>query len=93
MNDRNIIWLPRVRKKLIQYRNYQFTPEETYNFISQIVLEIERLLENPVLGRTYAEEVGDYRGMSRVVIKKFRIYFEKIHNNIVIVAILFPGEE
>lgn len=93
MSDRNIVWLPSVRNKLIKYRNYRFTPDETLVYISQIVLEIESLLKNPILGRTYTEEVGDYRGVSRVLVKKFRIYYQQVHNDIVIVAILFPGEK
>ena len=92
MNDRKVVWLPSVRSKLLQYRNERFSSEETLVYISQIVMETERLLKNPVLGRTYTEETGDYKGVSRVLIKKFRIYFEQIHNDFVIVAILFPGE-
>ncbi|MDO9536540.1 MAG: type II toxin-antitoxin system RelE/ParE family toxin [Bacillota bacterium] len=93
MSYRNIIWLPTVRKKLIQYRSYRFTPEETLDYISQIVLETENLLKNPVIGRTYTEELGDYKGMSRVVIRRVKVYFELIRDDIVIVAILFPGEK
>jgi plasmid stabilization system protein ParE len=70
-----------------------FTPDETLDYVSQIVLEIESLLKNPVLGRTYTEEVSDYRGVSRVIVKKFRIYYQQDHNDIVIVAILFLGEK
>ncbi|MBS4031020.1 MAG: hypothetical protein KGZ63_06315 [Clostridiales bacterium] len=50
-------------------------------------------MKNPILGRAYTEEVGDYRGVSRVLVKKFRIYYQQIHNDIVIVAILFPGSK
>lgn len=92
MNSRNIIWLPNVRDKLTKFRSPRFTPEETFDFISQIVLETEDLLKNAVVGRTYTEESGEYKGVSRVVIKKFRIYFEQADKDIVIVAILFPGE-
>ncbi len=83
----------RVRKKLIQYRSNRFTPEETLNYISQIVSETERLLKNPILGRAYTEEIGEYKGISRIIIKKFKVYFEKVNNDIVIIAILFPGEK
>ncbi|NEU30325.1 type II toxin-antitoxin system RelE/ParE family toxin [bacterium LRH843] len=92
-NSRNIIWLPSVRDKLIQFRSARFTAEETLDFISNVVLEVESLLENPVVGQVYTEEKGKYKGMSRIVIKRFRIYFEQIQNDIVIVAILFPGEK
>jgi hypothetical protein len=64
MNDRSVVWLPSVRSKLLQFRNEKFTPEETFVYISQIVLETERLLKNPVLGRTYTEEAGDYKGVA-----------------------------
>ncbi|ODG91560.1 hypothetical protein BED47_07120 [Gottfriedia luciferensis] len=90
---RNVIWLPNVRNKLTQFRSIRFTPEETFDFISQIVLETEDLLKNEVIGKAYTEEFGNYKGISRVVIKKFRIYFERVNNDIVIVAIVFPGEK
>ncbi|MHA6480983.1 GNAT family N-acetyltransferase [Paenibacillus sp. strain BS8-2] len=61
MNDRNIIWLPSVRSKLIQFRSDRFTPEETLDFISQLVLEAEDFLGNPVIGKTYREELGVYK--------------------------------
>ncbi len=86
MNERNIICPPRVRKKLIQYRSNRFTPEETLNYISQIVSETERLLKNPILGRAYTKEIGEYKGISRIIIKKFKVYFEKANNDIVIIA-------
>ncbi|SFC92825.1 type II toxin-antitoxin system RelE/ParE family toxin [Bacillus sp. UNCCL81] len=90
---RNVIWLPNVRNKLTQFRSIRFTPEETFDIISQIVLETEDLLKNEVIGKAYTEEFGNYKGISRVVIKKFRIYFERVNNDIVIVAIVFPSEK
>ncbi|WP_254119242.1 hypothetical protein [Bacillus sp. FJAT-29790] len=63
------------------------------DYISQFILETEDLLKTNVVGRMYTEELGTYKGMSRVVVKKFRIYFKQIHNDIVIVAIMFPGEK
>ncbi|MEX0637076.1 MAG: hypothetical protein WD135_09935, partial [Ferruginibacter sp.] len=71
MSSRSIIWLPTVRTKLLQFRSERFTPEETFDFIFQVVLEAEEMVKNPVLGRTYIEEFGDNRGMSRIVIRKF----------------------
>jgi hypothetical protein len=55
-------------------------------------LETEDLLRNPVLGKTYTEELGKYKGISRIVVRKFRVYFQEIKNEIIILAILFPGE-
>ncbi|MBD2868895.1 type II toxin-antitoxin system RelE/ParE family toxin [Paenibacillus arenilitoris] len=93
MNPRNIIWLPSVRNKLIQFRSDRFTPEETLDFISHLVLEAEDLLGNPVIGKSYTEETGEYKGVSRIVISKFRIYYELVRDEIIILAILFPGEK
>lgn len=92
MNSRKVVWLPLVRDKLVQYRSIRFTPEETFDFISQIVLETEDLLKNPVLGKAYTEEFGKYKGISRIVVRRFRVYFKEINNEIIILAILFPGE-
>ena len=92
MNSRNVIWPISVRGKLIQFRSIRYTPEETFDFIAQLILEIEDLLKNKAIGRAYTEEFGKYKGISRIVVKKFRIYFEQINNDIIIVAILFPGE-
>jgi hypothetical protein len=58
MNSRKVVWLSLVRDKLVQYRSKRFTPEETFDFISQFVLETEDLLKNPVLGKVYTEEFG-----------------------------------
>jgi plasmid stabilization system protein ParE len=67
-------------------------PSETLDFISQLVLETEELLKNPFVGKVYTEEFGKYKGISRIVIKKFQIYFKQVENDIVIIAILFSGE-
>ena len=93
MNSRNIIWPPVVREKLSQFRSEHFTPEETLNFIYQVVLETEELLKNKVVTQTYTEEYGDYRGLSRIIIRKFRVYFKRNKDDIIILAILFPGEK
>jgi hypothetical protein len=93
VNTRNIIWLPSVKNKLTQYRSENFSPEETLDFISHIILETEDLLKNPVLSKAYTEEFGEYKGVSRIVVRNFRIYFESYGNDIAIVAILFPGKK
>ncbi|OLS33344.1 hypothetical protein BTR25_26470 [Bacillus sp. MRMR6] len=93
MDSRHVLWLPVVRDKLVLFRNTRFTPEETFDFISRLVLEIEDQLKNPIIGGTYTEEFGKYKGISRIVLKKFRIYFQQFNNEIIIVAILFPGEK
>ncbi|NWQ42309.1 type II toxin-antitoxin system RelE/ParE family toxin [Bacillus sp. EB106-08-02-XG196] len=92
MGIRNVIWTPAVREKLIEFSSSRFTLEETLDFISQLVLETEDLLTNPLIGKAYTEEFGKYKGISRIVIKKFQIYFKQVKNDLVIIAILFPGE-
>jgi len=76
MGTRSVIWPPNVREKLLQYRSVHFTPEETMDFIFKLILDIEELLKNDFVGHTYTEEFGVYKGLSRIVIKKFRIYYK-----------------
>ena len=90
--NRVVLWSPAVRYKLSQFRSERFSLEETYDFISQFILETEAVLTNPILGRAYTEEDGTYAGLSRIVVKRFRIYFEQQENEVWIVAVLFPGE-
>lgn len=92
MITRNVIWTPAVRKKLVEFRSSRYTPEETMDFISQFVLETEGLLNNPLIGKAYTEEFGKYKGISRIVIRKFQIYFKQFNNDVIIIAVLFPGE-
>lgn len=92
MGFRNVIWTPAVREKLISFRSERFTPEETLDFISQMILETEDLLKNPIISRIYTEEFGKYKGISRIVVKKFQMYLKQVGNDIVIMAVLFPGE-
>ncbi|GAE91071.1 hypothetical protein JCM21714_6 [Gracilibacillus boraciitolerans JCM 21714] len=93
MYDRNVIWSPVVREKLIHFRTERYTPEETLDFISNFIIETEDLLKNRIIGKTYTEEFGKYKGITRVVIKRFRVYYKVIENDVVILAILFPGEK
>jgi hypothetical protein len=93
MNNRVLVWSPAVRNKLARFRSDRFSLEETFDFISQFILETEAVLSNPVLSKAYTEEGGTYAGLSRIVIKRFRVYFEQHENKIVIVAVLFPGEK
>lgn len=93
MNEPNIIWLPVVREKLIEFRSSRFTPEETLDFIAQLILETEDILKSDIFTKAYTEEFGKYKGISRIVVKKFRIYFEKINNDVIILATMYPGED
>ncbi|MEZ7172703.1 hypothetical protein [Sporosarcina sp. OR05] len=92
MGSKNIIWFPAVREKLMQFRSEHFTPEETLEFIFTLILAIEESLRDEFILKTYTEEFGFYKGLSRIVIRKFKIYYEKDQNNIIILGILFPGE-
>jgi hypothetical protein len=92
MKSKKVIWPEPVVTKLRSFRSEHFTLEETYDFIVQLILETEELLLNPIVGRTYVEEYGEYRGYSRVVISKFRTYYKTFGNGIVVMAVLFPGE-
>jgi len=92
MYERNVIWSPAVKEKLTQFRSERFTAEETLDFICQFILDTEELLKNNVIGKSYTEEFGEYKGISRMVIKRFRVYYKLIDHDIVILAVLFPGE-
>lgn len=92
METREIIWTPAVKEKLTKFRSDKFTPEETLNYIIKIVKETEDFLSNPIIGKTYTEDFGKYKGISRTVIRKFRVYYKKINDDIVIIGLLFPGE-
>lgn len=93
MGSKNIIWLPAVREKLLQFRSKHFTSEETLEFILKLILDIEESLKNEFVLETYTEEFGAYKDLSRIVIRKFRIYYEKDQDNILVLGILFPGEK
>ncbi|MFD2760326.1 hypothetical protein [Lentibacillus juripiscarius] len=93
MGTQNIIWLPIVREKLLQFRSEHFTSEETLEFIFKLILDTEEFLKNEFVGETYTEEFGTYKGISRIVVRKFRVYYEKNQDNIIVLGILFPGEK
>lgn len=93
MGTKNIIWFLTEREKLIQFRSSYFTAEETLEFISELIVDIEDLLKNEFISQSYTEEFGAYKGLYRIVIKKFRVYYEIDQDNIVILGILFPGEK
>lgn len=93
MKVSQVIWPRPVRNKLLAFRSEYFTPEETYNFIVSVISETESLLLNPVLGKVYTEETGEYAGFMRLVVRKFRFYIETVENDAVVVAVKYPGEK
>ena len=92
MTTRRIIWPSPIRLKLFTFRSPHFTPDETLDFIAQFILETEDVLSNSKVSRHYTEEYGEFKGISRNVIRKFRVYFEVLGHDVVILAVKFPGE-
>lgn len=93
MRVRQVIWPGPVRNKLLAFRSDRFTPEETYDYIIQIILETEILLLNPVLSKVYTEEAGEYAGFMRLLVRKFRFYIESVEDDAIVVAVKYPGEK
>lgn len=93
MNIKRVLWSDPVLNKLRSFNSKYFTPEETYDYIAQLVMEVEDLLLTGAFKKAYLEEYGKYKNVSRIVIKKFRIYFKLFGDDVVIIAILFPGEK
>lgn len=93
MRAKKVEWPLPVIEKFRSFRNEHFSPEESYDYIVQLILEAEDLLLNQFLSKSYIEEFGQYKGFSRIVTRKFRIYYILVNHDIVIAAVLFPGEE
>lgn len=91
-NKKRVIWPDFVYEKLFTLHSAHFSPEETQDFLINLVLEIESFLLNPILSMSYTEESGRFIGISRAIIKRFCIYYELHHDDIVILNIKFPGE-
>lgn len=87
-----ILWTPEVRRKLLTFRSEFFSAEETLKYIIELINEVEGFLQNGIVKETYKEEFGEFKGLSRMVIRKHRIYYQKDQDSIIILAILFAGE-
>lgn len=92
MTNRYVTWPSPVRRQLLTFRSPHFTPEETLDFIAQFILDVEDHLTNEIVGRFYTEERGQYRGISRVVVRGFKVYFETHGDEILILALKFPRQ-
>jgi hypothetical protein len=92
MSERQVVWPKPIRKKLLSFHNPHFASEENLDFISQFVLEVEQTLKNAVVSRYYIEEYGEFQGVSRIVIRKFKVYFEVVRDIVIIRAVKFPLE-
>lgn len=92
MKPDHVEWPGPVNKKLRSFYSDHFTAEESYDFITQLTFEVEDILLNNVISKRYAEEYGEFRGVSRLVVRKFKVYFEWQDRNIMILSVKFPGE-
>ncbi|RKQ34330.1 type II toxin-antitoxin system RelE/ParE family toxin [Oceanobacillus halophilus] len=88
-----VYWSESAERKMLTYESKYFTIVETRSYIAYLMNSIENILLNPHLSTRYTEEQGKYKGLSRVVFNKFKIYYEKLDNQIIIVAIKFPREK
>lgn len=92
-NKVTVIWPDLVYRKLFTLHSKHFTTEETQDFLINLVLDIESYLLNPILSKTYTEEFGNLAGISRIIVKKFCIYYERYDDEIIILDIKFPRED
>ncbi len=93
MSKVRVLWPKHVQDKILSYQSKHFTDEETHQYIISWILQVDNLLLNPVLSKTYTEEYGTYKGVSRIVVNKLKVYYERHDDDIVILAVIFPGEE
>lgn len=91
MNKVRVLWPKPVQDKLFSYESTHFTKAVTRRYLTNLVLQTENLLLNPVLSKTYTEEYGFYQGVSRIVVNKFKVYYERHDEDIIILAVKFPG--
>lgn len=89
---KHVYWSASAENKIQHYKSEYYTLEETRDYIAWLMNNTENLLLNPLLTRRYTEEQGKYKGISRVVSRKFKIYYEKVDDDIIILAVKFPGE-
>ncbi len=87
-----IVWPSPIKRKLRSYQSNYFTPDETYQYISNLINKTEATLQNEIISFRYTEEYGAYKNASRIVIDKFKIYYIAIGDIIVIAGIKFPRE-
>lgn len=53
MKVQQVVWPQPIRNKLLSFRSEFFTPEETFDYIVQIILETEDLVVDPVFTKPY----------------------------------------
>lgn len=87
-----VLWPGPVKSKLLSFNTKYFTREETDSYLKALVSEIEGSLLNLVISKRYEEDSGKYKGVSKMVTHKFRIYYKCVESMIIVVDIKFPGE-
>ncbi len=92
MSEVRVLWPKPVQDKLFSFESRNFTKEVTLRYLTNLILQVENILLNPVLSKTYTEEYGIYQGVSRIVVNKFKFYYEPYDKDIIILAVKFPGE-
>lgn len=87
-----IIWPAPIRTKLFSFHSKHFTPEETRRYIEVLIVRTEEILLNETVSVRYMEVIGKYKGISRIVIDRFKIYYKRTNTERIIVGIKFPRE-
>ncbi|MBP1968518.1 plasmid stabilization system protein ParE [Virgibacillus natechei] len=75
------------RDKLKRYKSEYYTEDETREYLRKLSTELESLLLNPFPSKRYLEEQGKYKGVSRIVLHKFIFYYEKVDDEIIVLAV------
>ncbi|MBP1968515.1 plasmid stabilization system protein ParE [Virgibacillus natechei] len=89
---KHVVWSETAENKVIFYKSEHYTVEETRDFIARLMSDIESLLLNPFLSKRYLEDQGKYKGVSRIVLHKFIFYYKKVDDEIIVLAVKYPGE-
>ncbi|UJL46903.1 hypothetical protein KFZ58_02855 [Virgibacillus sp. NKC19-16] len=89
----DIIWPKPIKIKLFSFKSAHFTSAETRSYLEALIMKIEETLLSDVVSLRYKEEIGKFKGISRIVIDKFKIYYKQTVSKIIIIGIKFPGEK
>ncbi|GGB44764.1 hypothetical protein GCM10011409_22960 [Lentibacillus populi] len=88
-----VFWSDSAEKKMLSFNSEYYMIKETRDYIAIVMKDIENYLLNPFISKRYIEEKGDHKGIARIVYRKFKVYYEKVDEEIIILAIKFPGEQ
>lgn len=87
-----VIWPTPIKSKLFSFYSEHFTPKETRRYLGFLIVRTEDLLLNETVSVRFKEDTGKYKGISRIVIDRFKIYYKRTNNEIIIIGIKFPRE-